>query len=91
VQVEIPKATVQQAKVGASGWQICYASTQTFPAVTGTTGTTTVGGTTYNTGQLLSCQNTPVAPCVLSRTKDNAGDVLVTFLALGDPLGKGVP
>jgi hypothetical protein len=30
-----------------------------------------------------------VAPCVQARNKNKAGDVIVTFLGLGDPFGKG--
>jgi hypothetical protein len=44
----------------------------------------------YNTGLLLDCTSTQGnAPCVQSRNKDNAGDVVVAFLASGDMLGKG--
>jgi hypothetical protein len=88
--LEINKSTVQASgRTGASQWQICYASTQSFPAQTGTSGTATIGGVLYYTGLLPDCTNTPVAPCVQARNKDNAGDVIVTFLASGDPVGKG--
>ena len=40
-------------------------------------------------GLLVDCSNTPVAPCVQARNKVNAGDVIVTFLASGDPFGRG--
>ena len=77
---------------GASSWEICYASTVQFPALTGTSGTTTINGVTYNTGLLPDCPNTnpqQSAPCVQMRNKNNAGDVIVTFLASGDPYGHG--
>ena len=44
-----------------------------------------IGGVTYDTGQLLDCSSTQGAPCVQARNKDNAGDVIITFLAVGDP------
>jgi len=75
---------------GASTWQICYASVSPFTAQLGTSGTATIGNVTYFTGLLPDCSNqNPVAPCVQARNKDNAGDVLVTFLASGDPIGRG--
>ncbi len=89
VQLEISKSTVQASgHPGASTWQICYASTQSFTAISGTSGSTTIGGVTYYTGLLPGCSNTaPVAPCLQAKNKDNAGDVIVTFLASGDPVG----
>jgi hypothetical protein len=73
---------------GASSWQICYASTSPFTVRPGSTsGTVTIGGVTYETGLLPDCSGTQGAPCVQARNKNNAGDVVVTFLALGDPLG----
>jgi hypothetical protein len=73
---------------GASSWQICYASTSPFTVRPGTTsGTATIGGVTYQTGLLPDCSSTQVAPCVQARNKNNAGDVIVTFPAFGDPLG----
>jgi hypothetical protein len=75
---------------GASTWQICYASMSPFTAQPDTSGTATIGDVTFFTGLLPDCSNTtPVAPCVQARNKDNAGDVLVTFLASGDPIGRG--
>jgi hypothetical protein len=87
-------SVIASGHTGASSWQICYAvpAPMTFPAQPGTTGTTMIGGVTYNTGQLLDCPNTnpqQSAPCVQSRNKNNAGDVIVTFLAKGDPVVKG--
>src|SRR5262249_62353696 len=90
-KLQIDKSVVQYSgHTGASSWQICYASTLPFTAQGGTSGTATIGGADFNTGLLTDCSNTaPVAPCVQARNKDNAGDVIVTFLASGDPLGKG--
>jgi hypothetical protein len=89
--LRIDKKQVQSSgHPGASTWQICYASTQSFTPRSGSPGTATIGDITFNTGLLPDCSNTnPVPPCVQARNKDNAGDVLVTFLATGDPLGKG--
>jgi hypothetical protein len=89
--LEISKSEVQTSgRTGASQWQICYASTQSFTAQAGTYQTgVTIGGASYNTGLLTDCSPTQGAPCVQARNKDNAGDVVVTFLASGDPVGKG--
>jgi len=88
VALRIEKSKVQSSgHPGASTWQICYASTSSF---TGSSGPTLIGDVPYFTGLLPDCSNTtPVAPCVLARNKDNAGDVIVTFLASGDPVAKG--
>ena len=77
---------------GASSWQICYASTESFTALAGTfQQNVTIGGSPgYFTGLLPDCSTTQGAPpCVQTRNKNNAGDVIVTFLALGDPYGHG--
>jgi hypothetical protein len=79
---------------GASSWEICYASTVKFNALPGTSQqNVTIGGTSgYFTGLLPDCPNTnpqQSAPCVQTRNKNNAGDVIVTFLASGDPYGHG--
>src|SRR5262249_61129454 len=74
---------------GAAQWQVCYANTQPFTAQPGTSGTAVIGGVTFNTGLLLDCSNTQGVPCVQARHKDNAGDVIVTFLASGDPIAWG--
>ena len=88
--LEIDKALVKSSgHPGASSWQICYAATSPFKALPGTSGTATIGGVTYNTGLLPDCSSTQGAPCVQARHKANAGDVVVTFLALGDPYGHG--
>ena len=96
VTVRIDKSVVSQSgHPGASSWQICYASTTPFKsnAVSGTytpssdPAAATIGGIPFNTGLLLGCPNTNGAPCVQSQNKNMAGDVLVTFLASGDPFG----
>jgi hypothetical protein len=89
--LRINKKKVQSSgHPGASSWQICYASTSSFTPRSGSLGGATIGDTGYFTGLLPDCSNTtPAPPCVQARTKDNAGDVLVTFFASGDPLGKG--
>jgi hypothetical protein len=88
--LEIFKATVDASgHTGASSYKICYASIQPFTALAGTAGTAVIGGVTFNTGLLPDCTSTQGEPCVQDRHKDNAGDVVVTFLASGDPFGKG--
>jgi hypothetical protein len=72
---------------GASSWQICYASQTPFSAQPGTSGTATIGGLPFNTGLLPVCSKSQKSPCVQSRNKNNAGDVIITFLASGDPFG----
>lgn len=90
VTLDINKSAVlASGRTGAAQWQICYASTQQFTAQPGTSGTAVIGGVTYNTGLLPGCSNTQGAPCVQARHKDMAGDVIVTFLASGDPVGWG--
>ena len=91
VTLRIFKSVVQSSgHPGASTWQICYASAQSFTAQPGTSGPSfVIDNVTYNTGLLPDCLTTPVAPCVQARTKTNAGDVIVTFLASGDPFGRG--
>jgi hypothetical protein len=87
---EIPKSLVQSSgRTGASSWQLCYASTTPFTALPGTSDTATIDGVTYNTGLLPDCTSTQGAPCVQARNKDNAGDVVVTYAAFGDPYGEG--
>ena len=98
VPQEFPKSFVQSTgHTGASGWQICYGSTTPFEANavpgTYTSGVTINGIPGNNTGLLLDCSSTQgKAPCVQARTKDNAGDVVVTYFAitdLGDGTGRG--
>ena len=89
VTLRFHKSLVQSSgHLGASSWQICYASTSPFNVRPGTTsGTATIGGVTYETGLLPDCSSSQGAPCVQARNKNNAGDVVVTFQALGDPFG----
>jgi hypothetical protein len=90
VTVRIDKSLVNSSgHPGASSWQICYGSTTPFTALPGTSQqNVTIGGNPgYFTGLLPDCTNTQGAPCVQSRNKNNAGDVIVTFLAFGDPYG----
>jgi hypothetical protein len=47
-----------------------------------------IGGVLFNTGLLPICSGTQGAPCVQTRAKVN-GDIVITFLASGDPIGKG--
>jgi hypothetical protein len=89
VTLEVSKQVVQSSgHPGASSWQVCFASDIPFTALPRTSGTATIGGVTYYTGLLPDCSNSQPAPCVQARNKDNAGDVVVTFLGLGDAFGK---
>jgi hypothetical protein len=89
VTIRIDKALVSSTHPGASSWQICYASTTQFNAVPGTSQqNVTIGGIPgFFTGLLPDCSSSQGAPCVQSRNKNKAGDVIVTFLASGDPFG----
>jgi hypothetical protein len=90
VTLQIDKSAVlASGRTGASQWQTCYASQQPFTALPNTSGTTVIGGTSYNTGLLPDCTKTQGAPCVQARNKTMAGDVVITFLASGDPYGWG--
>lgn len=90
VVLRIFKATVEASgRDGAAQWQICYASVEPFTALPGTAGTAVIGGVTVNTGLLPDCSGSQGPPCVQARNKNNAGDVLLTVLASGDPLVKG--
>lgn len=90
VSLEVSKSTVKASgHPGASSWQICYAAMSSFTAVRGTSGTAVIGGVSFFTGLLPDCSRTQAAPCVQARHKDNAGDVIVAFLASGDPVGRG--
>jgi len=73
-------------------WQVCYGSQAPFPAIPFTTGTTVIGGTTYDTGLLLPCfllRRDPQAPCLISRRLTRAGAITLTFFSVGDPFGRG--
>jgi Domain of unknown function DUF11 len=90
VTVRIDKSLVgSSGHPGASSWQICYASTTPFTALPGTAQqNVTIGGSPgFSTGLLPDCSSSQGAPCVQMRNKNNAGDVIVTFLAFGDPYG----
>jgi hypothetical protein len=88
--LEISKSLVKASgHPGAASWQICYASTSPFKARDDTAGTAVIGGVSYRTGLLPDCSKTQAAPCVRARNKTNAGDVVVEFLASGDPVGRG--
>jgi hypothetical protein len=93
VSLEISKSLVKSSgHPGASSWQICYAARHTSPpftALPGTSGTAMIGGVLYDTGLLPDCSSAQGPPCVQKRNKDNAGDVVVKFLASGDPVGRG--
>ena len=90
VTVRIDKSLVDSSgHPGASSWQICYASTTSFTTLPGTSQqNVTIGGSPgYFTGLLPDCSSSQGTPCVQSRNKNKAGDVIVTFLAFGDPFG----
>jgi hypothetical protein len=90
VTLDINKSAVlTSGRTGASQWQICYASQQPFNTLPDTSGTAVIGGVSYQTGLLPDCSKAQGAPCVQARHKDMAGDVIVTFLASGDPIGWG--
>jgi hypothetical protein len=92
VTLRIDKSVVTSSgHPGASSWQICYASTESFNALAGTSQqNVTIGGNPgYFTGLLPDCSSSQGAPCVQARNKNNAGDVIVTFLSLGDPFAHG--
>jgi hypothetical protein len=86
----IKKSLVQSTpgRSTASAWQICYASSEPFKAVDGTSGSVTIGGVLYFTGELPDCSATQLAPCVQDRTK-SSGNVVITLLAVGDPFYRG--
>ena len=68
----------QQANNGVTFYQMCYSSPTPF---------TDRSGNVVNTGLLPDCATQdPVPPCVLSKSKSNSGDVLITLLLPpGDP------
>jgi hypothetical protein len=93
--LDIGKSTVKSSgRNQLAGWQLCYASTEDFMANavlgTYTPSGAVIGGVSFNTGLLLDCSATQGAPpCVQSRAKGSGGDVIITFLASGDPVGRG--
>jgi hypothetical protein len=73
-------------------WQLCYASQTPFPVIPGTGGTTVIGGTTYHTGLLLPCflfDPDHTVACLQSKQRAQDGAVTLTFVAVGDPFGRG--
>jgi hypothetical protein len=90
VSLTVAPSVVESANRPLLFWQLCYASQTPFPAIPTTGGTAVIGGTTYYTGLLLPCflinPNHP-APCLISQRETPAGAVVLTFVALGDPLG----
>lgn len=93
--IQITKAGVQLSpNNGAAFYQICYASTQSFtPRGGGSPTTQTVqvgsGSVTFFVGLLPDCGTPRVAPCVVSRHKTKSGQVLISFLGVGDYYGAG--
>jgi hypothetical protein len=89
VTLTVPKSVARSAHRPLFRWQLCYASQTPFPAIPGTSGTTVIGGTTYHTGLLLRCFLFPPGhrqPCLKSRQRAETGAVMLTFVALGDPI-----
>ncbi|HXY45759.1 MAG TPA: hypothetical protein VEH29_16350, partial [Acidimicrobiales bacterium] len=73
-------------------WQVCYAAQTPFPVIPGTGGTTTIAGTTYQTGLLLPCvlfSPSHPQPCLISQRYTTGGGVKLTFVAFGDPYYRG--
>jgi hypothetical protein len=96
--IEIFKSVVDLTpNNGASFYQICYASTQTFTTLSGGAPATVTlqisgsGSVTFFVGLLPDCGNTKPAPvpCVASRSKDKSGDVVISFFGTGDFYGQG--
>jgi hypothetical protein len=72
-------------------WQVCYGSQTPFPSIPGTSGTTVIGGITYHTGLLLPCflfSPGHPEPCLIAQRQAETGAVTLTFVALGDPIGR---
>jgi hypothetical protein len=92
VTLDISKQTVTiSPNNGAPFYQICYASSVSFPTRTGTAVQTTIPGSTtpFFVGLLPDCSSSIPAPCVVSRHKGPSGDVLISFLAApGDIWGR---
>ncbi|HUY61064.1 MAG TPA: hypothetical protein VMW49_04235 [Candidatus Dormibacteraeota bacterium] len=85
ISLEIGKALVNQSpNNGASFYQVCFGSSVTFVDRSGQS--ISPGGT----GLLPDCSGSTPAPCVVSRTKTKAGQVVLTFVApAGDPFYRG--
>jgi hypothetical protein len=96
VTIRLDKRVVNQIPDnGAAHFQVCYVSPNAY--TTDGSGNPVSffdrnGDPIYpnQPGLLPDCNNTSSnPPCVLSRNKDKAGDVIVTFLApIGDPKGR---
>jgi hypothetical protein len=92
--LDIGKSSVKSSgRNQLAQWQLCYASTENFMANavlgTYTPNGAVIGGVSFNTGLLLDCSATQgVPPCVQSRAKVG-GDIIITFLASGDPAVRG--
>jgi hypothetical protein len=88
----IAKSAVESSPRPLLLWQVCYGSQTPFPAIPGTSGTTTIGSTTYHTGLLLPCflfgPGNP-EPCLISQRYTAAGSVQLKFAALADPIYRG--
>ena len=95
VTIDIFKAAAKMSpNRGAAHFEICYASTEVFTPLAGTSVLTTTapGGITLYYGLLPDCghdHHTAAAPCVLSRHKGHGGDVILTFVGNGDFWGQG--
>ncbi|HXZ99447.1 MAG TPA: carboxypeptidase-like regulatory domain-containing protein [Candidatus Binatia bacterium] len=87
VKITIPKQIVGLSpNNGAAFYEVCYASTQPFAGGSLASSADSIPGYVGSTyiGLLPQCPNhvtTSDAPCLYSRHKDNAGDVIIVFLA----------
>lgn len=86
VTLEIGKTLVDESpNNGASFYEICFEDPAN--SFTDLNGSTVPAGTA---GLLPDCSSTTSAPCVDSRTKARAGDVVITFtVPAGDPFYRG--
>lgn len=82
----LDKSLVQQANPnGASDFNICWGSSTPFTTLNGTTSAFNSANNEYE-GLLPDCATNGPEPCILHRSKDNAGEELITIAApLGDP------
>jgi hypothetical protein len=75
VQLVIDHATVVKmhgGNAGLSHYDVCYSSPVQFKDIS---------GHMVNTGFLANCSNTTPAPCLVSKAKDQVGDVVENFVA----------
>ena len=88
--ITIPKAIVMLSpNNGAAFYQVCYASTVSFtPRGGGSPTQVTVQGITFYVGLLPDCSLPAPAPCVTARHKIHGGQVVISFLGLGDFYGQ---